>query len=96
LIAVKMGEAIPLLKQYGLKVVASSSHKGLRLDLADFAGPVALLIGNEGAGLPPEILNQADELVTIPHSGRVESLNAGMAASILLYEIARQRSSKIG
>jgi len=54
-----------------------------------------LLIGNEGAGLPAEILSEADELVTIPHSARVESLNAGMAASILLYEVARQRGAKL-
>jgi tRNA G18 (ribose-2'-O)-methylase SpoU len=45
--------------------------------------------------LPTEILSQADELVTIPHSSRVESLNAGIAASILLYEVARQRSEKL-
>lgn len=94
LIAVKLEATIPLLKHDGLKVVASSSHKGKHIDSADLTGPLALLIGNEGAGLPPEILNQADELVTIPHSARVESLNAGMAASILLYEVARQR--KIG
>ncbi len=59
------------------------------------ARPLALLIGSEGAGLPAEILSQADELVTIPHSPRVESLNAGMAAAILLYEAMRQRGTKI-
>jgi TrmH family RNA methyltransferase len=96
LIAVKLEEAVALLKQDGLKVVASSSHKGKRLDEADFTRPLALLIGNEGAGLPHEILSHADELVTIPHSDRVESLNAGMAASILLYEIARQRHIRSG
>lgn len=95
LVAVKLKEAIQLLKQHGLRVVASSSHKGKPLYEVDFAGPLALLIGSEGAGLPPEILAQADELVTIPHSPRVESLNAGMAASILLYEVARQRSKNL-
>jgi TrmH family RNA methyltransferase len=55
-----------------------------------------IVVGNEGAGVPAEILSMADELVTIPHSPRVESLNAGIAASILLYEAARQRGSKIG
>ena len=95
LISVKLAEAIVLLKQNGYRVVASSSHKGKPLDQADFTGPSVLLIGNEGAGLPAEILAEADELVTIPHSSRVESLNAGMAASIMLYEVARQRSRKI-
>jgi RNA methyltransferase, TrmH family len=91
LVRVKLTDAITLLKQHGLRVVATSSHTGKRLQEADFTGPLALLVGNEGAGLPPEILAQADELVNIPHSPRVESLNAGIAASILLYEAARQR-----
>jgi TrmH family RNA methyltransferase len=52
-----------------------------------------IIVGNEGAGVPAEILLLADELVNIPHSPRVESLNAGIAASILLYEAARQRKT---
>jgi TrmH family RNA methyltransferase len=95
LISVKLADAIGLLKQNGYRVAASSSHKGKPLYEADFTGPLALLIGNEGAGLPAEILSQADELVTIRHSSRVESLNAGIAASILLYEVARQRGTKL-
>jgi len=95
LIRVKMGEAIALLKQHGIRVVASSSHKGKPLQEADFTGPLALLVGNEGAGLPAEILSEADELATIPHSSKVESLNAGISASILLYEAARQRNRVI-
>jgi RNA methyltransferase, TrmH family len=96
LIQVKLADAITVMQQHSLQVVASSSHKGKPLDDVDFTGPLAVLIGNEGAGLPSEILAQADELVTIPHSPRVESLNAGMAAAIFLYEIARQRRQKIG
>src|SRR5262249_29672934 len=89
LVKVKLGDVIAQLKQHGVRVAASSSHKGQVLDQVDLAGPVALVVGNEGAGLPSEILSAADELVTIPHSSRVESLNAGIAASILLYEAAR-------
>src|SRR5215831_8026279 len=89
---VKMMETIPRLKQQGLRLVASSSHKGRPLQEAGLHAPLVLLIGNEGAGLAPEILSLADELVTIPHSSRVESLNAGIAGSILLYEAARRRS----
>lgn len=91
LIRVKMAETTAMLKQSGVRLLASSSHKGKPLDEADLTGPLALLIGNEGAGLPSEILAEADELVTIPHSPRVESLNAGIAASILLCEASRQR-----
>ncbi len=91
LLRVKMAETIPLLKQRGVRVIATSSHKDKPLHEADFTGSAMIVVGNEGAGVPHEILNQADELVTIPHSERVESLNAGIAASILLYEAARQR-----
>ena len=89
-----LSDAIKLLKTYDFSIVASSSHKGKPLEDADMTGRVALIIGNEGVGLPSEILAQADELVAIPHSSRVESLNAGIAASILLYEAARQRAAK--
>jgi RNA methyltransferase, TrmH family len=74
-----------------MRVLATSSHKGKPLHEADFTGTAMIVVGNEGAGVPAEILSLADELVTIPHSPRVESLNAGIAASILLYEAARQR-----
>jgi RNA methyltransferase, TrmH family len=91
LLRVKLGESITALKQRGVKVLATSSHKGKPLHEADFTGAAMIVVGNEGAGVPQEILSLADELVTIPHSARVESLNAGIAASILLYEAARQR-----
>jgi len=91
LVRVELGEAIELLKQRGVRVVAGSSHKGKPVQEVDLTGPLAALVGNEGAGLPAEILTRADELARIPHSGRVESLNAGIAASIILYEAARQR-----
>lgn len=91
---VRMAEAVDAMKQQGLRVAATSSHKGRPLDEIDLQGPLALLIGNEGAGLPADILARADDLVTIPHSSGVESLNAGTAASILLYEAARQRRGK--
>jgi RNA methyltransferase, TrmH family len=55
-------------------------------------GAVAIFIGNEGAGLPSEVEHAADQRVSIPMSRAVESLNAGVAASVLLYEVARQRA----
>jgi RNA methyltransferase, TrmH family len=88
-----LAEALPALKEHGMRVLATSSHKGKPLDEADLSGPVAVLIGSEGAGLPQAILAQADTLISIPHSSRVESLNAGIAASIVLYEAARQRKA---
>jgi len=58
---------------------------------ADLTGPVAIFIGNEGGGLPPEVTHSVDGVISIPTLGEAESLNAGIAASILLYEAARQR-----
>jgi TrmH family RNA methyltransferase len=91
ILRVKMAESIASLKQLGVRVLATLSHKGKPLHDADFTGAAMIVVGNEGGGVPQEILSMADELVTIPHSSRVESLNAGIAASILLYEAARQR-----
>ena len=93
LISVKLAESIHALKQRGVRVLATSSHKGTPLPQADFSGPCMIVIGNEGVGLPAEILSAADDLITISHSPRVESLNAGIAASIILYEAARQKNS---
>jgi TrmH family RNA methyltransferase len=59
----------------------------------DLACACALMIGNEGAGLGDEFLALADARITIPTPGRVESLNAAVAGSLLLYEAARQREA---
>lgn len=88
---VKLEEAVKTLRDRGLRLVATSSHRGTPLDQAQLTGALALFIGSEGAGVPRELLNKMDEVVVIPHSPKVESLNAGVAASILLYEAARQR-----
>jgi RNA methyltransferase, TrmH family len=88
---VELVRALEEIKARGVRVLATSSHKGRSTTDADLRAPGALLIGNEGAGIPKDVLAQADEVVAIPHSPRVESLNAGIAASIILYEAARQR-----
>jgi RNA methyltransferase, TrmH family len=62
----------------------------------DWCEPVALLVGNEGAGLPEDIERSADARVHIPISSGSESLNAAAAAAVLLYEAARQRKSMLG
>ncbi|HEX5433584.1 MAG TPA: RNA methyltransferase [Candidatus Angelobacter sp.] len=92
LISVKLAESIHALKQHGLRVLATSSHKGTPLPQVDFSGACMVVIGNEGAGAPAEILSAADDVIMIPHSPRVESLNAGIAASIVLYEAARHKN----
>ena len=79
----------------GVRQIATSSHKGTALDQADLKGAIAIFFGNEGAGLPREVLAKMDESIAIPHTAQVESLNAGVAASIVLYEAARQRKDAI-
>ncbi|HUA15730.1 MAG TPA: RNA methyltransferase [Verrucomicrobiae bacterium] len=74
-----------------VRLVATSSHKGTALDQANLTGPLSLFIGSEGSGLSRSLIAQGDETIAIPHSSQVESLNAGVAASIVLYETARQR-----
>lgn len=75
-----------------VRLLATSSHHGQPADQADLRGALALLLGGEGGGLPSELLAAADLTITIPHSRRVESLNAATAAAVLLYEISRQRA----
>lgn len=81
------------MRSAGARLLATSSHKGAALDQAKLTGPVAIFVGSEGSGLSRELLAQVDELVTIPHAAQVESLNAGVAGSLMLYEAARQRRS---
>ena len=90
-VKVELKTLIPELRARGFRLMATSSHKGTALPQTDVRGKSAIFIGNEGAGLDKKLLSQMDELIMIPHSSRVESLNAGIAASIILYEAARQK-----
>jgi len=79
------------LRNQHVRLIATYSHKGTALDQANLTGPSAVFIGSEGSGLPRNLMAQVDELIAIPHTPQVESLNAGVAGSIVLYEAARQR-----
>jgi len=96
------GPALPIL----LAQLASSNIRTLASSLRDsldqpalapweinWCEPVALLVGNEGAGLPEEVERSADARIRIPMSGGIESLNAAAAAAVLFYEAARQRNT---
>ena len=60
-------------------------------DEPDYTKPTAFLIGNEGNGLTDEIADLADTYIRIPMEGQVESLNAAISATLLMYETNRQR-----
>jgi len=85
-------EALAALREHDVRLAVTSSHRGRPLHELDLTGPTAIFIGNEGRGLPRTLLDAADDAILIPHSPKVESLNAGIAASILLYEAMRQRT----
>ncbi len=81
-------------RTHGASVVATTPLDGVSLFDTLLAGPVALLIGGEGLGLPDSIVSAADARVTIPMEAPVESLNAAVAAAVLLYEARRQRTRR--
>jgi len=86
---ISSAELIPELKARGVRLLATSSHQGTPLPEIAWTRPLAIFIGNEGAGLSRELARQMDETLVIPQSVQVESLNAAVAASIVLYEAAR-------
>jgi TrmH family RNA methyltransferase len=89
--AAGLEDVVTRLRSKSVRPIATSSHKGTPVDQADLTGPIAVFIGSEGSGLARGLVTQMDEVVAIPHTPQVESLNAGVAGSIILYEAARQR-----
>ena len=80
------------LKGQGVWVFGTAAEGSIPMYKADLTGPAAIVIGNEGAGLSPLVRKNCDVMVNIPMAGRISSLNASAAASILLYEAVRQRT----
>jgi RNA methyltransferase, TrmH family len=87
----KLEEVSEKLRAQGVRLIATSSHKGTPIDQTDLKSPAAIFFGNEGSGLPRDLMARMDESIVIPHTPQVESLNAAIAASIVLYEAERQR-----
>lgn len=83
--------AITELKEKGVWIYGTAAEGSIPMYQADLTGPAAIVIGNEGDGLSPLVRKNCDVMVHIPMKGRISSLNASAAASILLYEAVRQR-----
>lgn len=83
--------ALSRLRAAGVRIYATASTRALAHDQADLRGPSAIVLGNEGAGLGPELARAADATLSIPMAGGAESLNVAVAAGVLLFEAARQR-----
>ena len=83
--------AIGELKEKGVWVFGTAAEGSIPMYQADLTGPTAIVIGNEGTGMSQLVRKSCDVMVNIPMRGRISSLNASAAASILLYEALRQR-----
>ena len=84
-------QAIDTLKEKGLWVVGTDETGDLLYDEVDYRGPTALVIGAEGEGIRRLVLEGCDQVVRIPMEGRIASLNAAAAGTVVLYEALRQR-----
>ena len=81
------------LKQANIKLLATSLQQSDVYYQANFNCPVAIILGNEGQGISPELICEADAYLHIPLVGHAESLNVAVAAGIILYEAVRQRAT---
>ncbi len=89
-----VAQSIRTLKKAGIWVAGAALAEGaVPYATADFARDIALVIGAEGEGISPLVRRECDYLVSIPMPGKTQSLNASVAAGILLYEAVRQRST---
>jgi len=85
-------DALLELKEAGYWIFGAEGASGTSIYQTDLSGKVCLVIGSEGKGLRPLVRKQCDFLISIPMSAQVESLNASVAAGVMLFEIARQKS----
>lgn len=80
------------LRRRGVQLLAAAPRAGRPIYDVNLRGSIAICLGSEGAGLPPAVLHQADDLVSVPMEPAVESLNVAVTAGIILYEARRQRA----
>ncbi|MDQ3785249.1 MAG: RNA methyltransferase [Actinomycetota bacterium] len=88
---VPLDETLGALRSFGLRVLGTNARAAVPVDHEDLTGRIAFVVGNESRGVGEEARRLVDREVSIPMSRRADSLNAGVAGSVLLYEAARQR-----
>lgn len=88
-----LSDALRRLKDSGFWIFGAAGEGQQTIYDADFSGPTCLVIGSEGKGLRKLVSKQCDFLVKIPMEGKINSLNASVAAGIILFEIARQKTN---
>lgn len=89
-----LGQTIDRLKQSGIWVTGADMSGESTLYQSDLTGPIALVVGSEGKGISRLVREKCDFLVQIPMFGEINSLNASVAAAVMMYEIVRQRIAK--
>ena len=87
-------DSLKFMRESGLRIVAATEKSEKNYTQAQLTGPLAIIMGSEGKGISAEYLKFADELVSIPVSGDIASLNVSVASGVLLYEVVRQRSNQ--
>ena len=86
-----LSRLIESLKAEGLWIFALDHRASKPYTALDLTGPIALVLGGEGKGIRPGVLDKCDDSASIPMQGRVESLNVSVAGAVLMYEVLRQR-----
>ena len=87
-------EVLGRLGEWGVQRLGAVAGRGSDYTAVDLVGPIALVLGNEASGIPDPVAACLDGEITIPMTGRAESLNVGMAAAVLCFEAARQRRAR--
>jgi RNA methyltransferase, TrmH family len=91
---VAAGEAVAWARRHGIALAGAEAHAGTAPEALASVRPLALVIGSEGHGISPEVAAALDHRVTVPLAGRVESLNAAVAAGVLLHVLTRRPASR--
>ena len=92
--SIDAAEAIAVLQRAGVQVIATMTDSEQAMQDADLSRATAIMIGSEGSGLPDALAGLADRRISIPMRAPVESLNAAVAAALLVYEARRQREAR--
>lgn len=86
-----LSKAVKYMQESGCQIVASTEKSSQNYTTADYTTPLALVMGAEGTGISTDILRMADTRAAIPMFGNIGSLNVGVAAGVMMYEVVRQR-----
>ena len=86
-----INNTIKLLKKHGIWIVGTDMENSVPYNKIDYTVPIALIIGSEGFGISNLVSKNCDFIASIPMYGKINSLNASVAAGIMIYEVVRQR-----